>query len=170
MQTKHARVLTAALCFVVAAAAAACDGPSDKSNRGGGASPSAGVANSGVSDAQLDTEIARLERLAERNPGDDSMREALAQMYVRRGNNRRTAGDLRAALRDYQSAIKYDEDNEDALKNIADISPQVEGEQTGEYGEPAPLPISPGVTTGGDDDNGNSAAPSPQPAANRRRP
>ena len=34
----------------------------------------------------------------------------------------------------------------DAQRNAAEISPLVEGAQTGENGEPAPLPITPGVT------------------------
>ena len=115
--------------------------------------------------ASLDAEIQRLEKLAERNPGEDSVTRPLAAAYVRRGNTLRAAGDLRGALKDYRSAIKYDEDNEEAQKNIAEIVPQVEGEKTGEYGEPAPLPITPNVTT----DTEDNAGPSPTPRKNVNR-
>ena len=163
MKTTPLKTLAAAaLCLAVAAA---CGGGADKS--GGAAKADAGAANTAVPDSQLDAEIERLERLAERNPGDDSMRRALAGLYVRRGHRMRAGGDLRAALRDYQSAIKFDEDNEEAINNSAEVGRQLEGDQTGEYGEPAPLPISPGVTTGGDDDNNN--APANRPASNRPR-
>ena len=150
MKTKASRTLTAALCLALLAAAA-CGGSSSTSNRAaaGGANSSAnGAGPVIVSGVNLDAEIARLERMAERTPNDDSLREALARAYVLRGNSLRAANNLPGALNDYQRAIKYDEDNEEALKAIAEISPQVEGEQTGEYGEPAPLPISPGVTGG----------------------
>ncbi len=95
--------------------------------------------------AQLDAEIARLERQAERNPADDSTRAELAVAYVRRGNSHRAAERLREALRDYQRAQRADPDNEAAQRAAAEVSPLVEGEQTGENGEPAPLPITPNV-------------------------
>ena len=122
------------------------------------ASPGAERPAEGVS---LDAEIQRLEKLVERNPGEDSVTRPLAAAYVRRGNTLRAAGDLRGALKEYRSAIKYDEDNEEAQKNIAEIVPQVEGEKTGEYGEPAPLPITPNVTTDTEDDAGPSRPHSP---------
>ena len=95
--------------------------------------------------AQLDAEIARLERQAERNPTDESMREELAKAYVRRGDSHRAAERTREALRDYQRALRADPDNEAAQRAAAEVSPLVEGEQTGENGEPAPLPITPNV-------------------------
>jgi len=95
--------------------------------------------------AQLDAEIARLERQAERNPTDESMREELGRAYVRRGDSHRAADRTREALRDYQRALRADPDNEAAQRAAAEVSPLVEGEQTGENGEPAPLPITPNV-------------------------
>jgi hypothetical protein len=69
---------------------------------------------------------------------------------------------LREALRDYQNALRNNPDNEEAQQRIAAVSPQVEGEATGENGEPAPLPITPNVTTG---DAGETDQPSPTPKA-----
>lgn len=99
--------------------------------------------------AALDGEIARLERLNERNPADDEARLKLARAYVRRADQHRAAQRLPEALADYRRALRTDPDNEEAQKNVAEITPQVEGTpQEGEYGEPAPPPISPNVTEG----------------------
>lgn len=106
--------------------------------------------------AQLDAEVARLERQAERNPTDESMREELAKAYVRRGDSHRAAERTRDALRDYQRALRADPDNEQAQRAAAEVSPLVEGEKTGENGEPAPLPITPNVS-------GEDEKPTPTP-------
>jgi hypothetical protein len=64
---------------------------------------------------------------------------------------------LKEALADYRLAMKYNLDNEEAIRNSAELSPLVEGTpEPGEYGEPAPLPISPNVTGEG------AASPTPQ--------
>ncbi len=123
---------------------------------GSAASASAEANSPATSDpAKLDAEIERLEKQAGRNPSDASVQEALAQVYVRRANALRDGGRFREALNDYQRAQRINPDNEEAQKNAAEISPQVEGTPTGEYGEPAPLPITPSVTSGGEE-------PSPQ--------
>ncbi|HEV3471517.1 MAG TPA: tetratricopeptide repeat protein [Pyrinomonadaceae bacterium] len=131
-------------------ALAACGG-GRSSNVGAGANPAATPAAAVTPDpARLDAEIARLERLNERNPADDEARLNLARAYVRRAEAHRAAGRLAEALADYRRALRTDPDNEEAQKNVADITPQVEGTpQEGEYGEPAPPPISPNVTEGG---------------------
>ncbi|HLM55758.1 MAG TPA: tetratricopeptide repeat protein [Pyrinomonadaceae bacterium] len=95
--------------------------------------------------AQLDAELARLEKHAERNPADDSARSDLAKAYVRRGDSHRAAGRLQEALADYQRALRADPDNEQAQRAAAEISSDVEGERTDENGAPAPLPITPNV-------------------------
>lgn len=162
----------AAAAFSLALAQAACGG----AGRDAGANGAKNASNAGAAAANatpvavgdLNAEIERLERSAERNPSDDTVREALAVAYVRRGNAARAAGDLRAALKDYRSALRFDEDNDEAQNASAELSVQVEGEKTGEYGEPAPLPITPGVTA---DDDAGSTAPTPQPSATpRKRP
>ena len=95
--------------------------------------------------AKLDSDIDRLERQAERNPADEATRDELAGAYVRRGNARRGAGQLREALADYQSALRLDPDSEDAQSGAASIKEQIGGEQEDENGAPAPLPITPHV-------------------------
>ena len=133
---------------------------------GGEANASTAAQNRPAPNVNPDEEIARLEKQAEKSPGDDAVREPLAVAYVRRGNALRDAGDLKAALKDYRRAIIFDEDNLEAQKNIAELSLQVEGERTGEYGEPEPPPISPGITAEEDD-----PTPTPRPSpGDRRRP
>lgn len=124
-------------------AAASCGGDGDANREA--ARPTA-EAGKGAPPADLDAEIARLERLTERNPADDESRADLVRAYVRRADAHRAAGRLREALADYRRARSIDPDNEEALRNLADLTPQVEGTpQEGEYGEPAPPPISPHV-------------------------
>jgi cytochrome c-type biogenesis protein CcmH/NrfG len=106
----------------------------------------------------LDAEVGQLEKRAERNPGDDETLAALARAYVRRGNAHRAANRLREALLDYRRAQNANPDDEAAQRAAAEISTLVEGERTGENGEPAPLPITPGVT-----DDEEKAAPTPTP-------
>lgn len=121
---------------------------SAESNAQTGVATNAGNAVEGA--ANLDATIDRLERQAERNPADDDARLALAKAYVSRGNAMRGASRPREALLDYQKALRNDPDNEEAQKNVAEVTPLVEVPTTGENGEPAPLPISPNVT-GADD-------------------
>src|SRR5205085_9518960 len=109
-------------------------------------SSAAESAGSAVDFAKLDADVEQLEKRAERNPGDDDALSELAKAYVRRGDARRAANQLREALFDYRRAQSADPDNADAQRNAAEISPLVEGAQTGENGEPAPLPITPGAT------------------------
>lgn len=96
--------------------------------------------------SKLDAEIERLEKLAERNPGEGDGRDEIARAYVRRGDWMRNAGRLREALLDYQRALRHDPDNDAAQKNAAETKEQVGGaEQEDENGAPAPLPITPNV-------------------------
>jgi Flp pilus assembly protein TadD len=139
-----------AFILLCALALASCNrgGEPQQGNARPGANSAAGAANGSTasSPAQLDAEIARLERLNERNPADDEARTQLAGAYVRRGGHHLAARRLPEALADFRRAQRLDPDNEEAQRNIADIAPQVEGTpQEGEYGEPAPPPISPNV-------------------------
>lgn len=121
-----------------------------KGNAAAMASPQSSVAGGDAAApadiSKLDAEVEQLEKRAERNPGDDEALAELAKAYVRRGDARRAAKQLREALLDYRRAQNADPDNPDAQRNAAEISPLVEGAPTGENGEPAPLPITPGVT------------------------
>jgi hypothetical protein len=131
----------------LALALAACGG-GRQGNAPPGQNPSAGAPSGSPSGdpAQLDADIARLERLTERNPADDEARAELARAYVRRAGVHNAARRLPEALADYRRAQRLDPDNEEAQRNVADLAPQVEGTpQEGEYGEPAPPPISPNV-------------------------
>jgi tetratricopeptide (TPR) repeat protein len=110
--------------------------------------------------AKLDAEIERLERQAERNPGDEDTRDELARVYVRRGDARRAAGQLREAINDYQQALRFDPDNAEAQNNAAAAREQLGGEQQeDENGAPAPLPITPNVA---DEDGKPAATPTPK--------
>ena len=153
--TPCAQNIAAALALALLLLTCACGrrGTADNA-RGGGpsaqASPQAAVPGGGATApadiSKLDAEVEQLEKRAERNPGDDEALSDLAKAYVRRGDARRAANQLREALGDYRRAQSADPDNPDAQRNAAEISALVEGAQTGENGEPAPLPITPGVT------------------------
>ena len=151
MTNRHtaARALAAlALLFALPFVLSACGGDAGNEARQQAAATPNAADNKPAAPAdpaQLEADIARLERQAERNPTDASMREELAKAYVRRGDSHRAADRTRDALRDYQRALRADPDNEAAQRAAAEVSPLVEGEQTGENGEPAPLPITPNV-------------------------
>jgi tetratricopeptide (TPR) repeat protein len=108
--------------------------------------------------AGLSVEIGRLEREAERNPADEETRGELARLYVRRGDALRAAGQTREALADYQSALRYAPDNNEAQSAAAAAIEQLGGEQQeDENGAPVPLPITPGVS-----DVGGQPTPTPK--------
>lgn len=112
--------------------------------------------------SKLNGEIERLEKQAQRNPGDDEVRNSLASAYVRRANTLRASQQLKEALLDYQRALRINPDNEEAQKNASELAPLVEGTpQEGEYGEPPPPPITPNVI-------GAEASPTGTPAPKRR--
>ncbi|MGH9900679.1 MAG: tetratricopeptide repeat protein [Pyrinomonadaceae bacterium] len=169
--------LPLALVLALALGAGACGGDSTNSgvvNAGNSNANAASPANSpdggGTADAsKYNAEIARLENEAEKNPGDEELRGALSQAYLRRANAHRAAQQLREALRDYQKALRYNQDNEEAQQRIAEISPQVEAQGTGEYGEPAPLPITPNVT-GSEDADDQKPSPTPAPSPRNKKP
>lgn len=143
------RKFAAALLCTLLLAAASCrggDAPTNNARPAGGQA----AADRDADPARLDAEIARLERLTERNPADDETRAQLARAYVRRADTHAGARRLAEALADYRRAQRLDPDNEEAQKKVNDLAPQVEGTpQEGEYGEPAPPPISPNVEAGG---------------------
>src|SRR5438874_519179 len=65
-----------------------------------------------LASGQLDAEIARLEAQAEQNPEDETARAAVAAAYVRRANALRDTGKMPEAQRDYQTALRFNPDNE----------------------------------------------------------
>ncbi|MFL6254768.1 MAG: tetratricopeptide repeat protein [Pyrinomonadaceae bacterium] len=104
-----------------------------------GAAPSTDI-------SQLNGEIERLEKQAERNPADEDTQDELARTYVKRAKAEQAGGQFQEALVDYQSALRHDPDNDDAQAGAAAVDQQLGGDQQeDENGAPAPLPITPGV-------------------------
>src|SRR5688500_14735379 len=98
------------------AAFAACGGGGEQSATQGNSAPNAQANTAAATTAGLDGEIERLEKVAQRNPGDDETRDKLAGAYVRRANSLRASQQLKEALRDYQHALRINPDNEEAQK------------------------------------------------------
>lgn len=160
----HMRNVAAGFGLVLILLAGGCGGGGAKTNSaqtnaGSAVSPQDGATDGAApaDAAKLDAEIERLEKLAERNPGDEDGRDELARAYVRRGDWMRRASRFNEALLDYQRALRLDPDNDAAQKNAAATKEQLGGgEQEDENGAPAPLPITPNVA----DDEGK---PTPTP-------
>jgi cytochrome c-type biogenesis protein CcmH/NrfG len=95
--------------------------------------------------SKLDGEIVALERQAEKNPDDDTTLGALADAYVRRGHALHEARRLSDALHDYQSALRYSPDHEEANLRIAQITQEIGEEPRAEDGKPVAVPARPGA-------------------------
>src|SRR5437660_5091018 len=111
----HATNTTAILALTLALLTCACGkSAANVSVQGSSAastsSPSSAAesAGSAVDFAKLDADVEQLEKRAERNPGDDEALSELAKAYVRRGDARRAANQLREALFDYRRAQSAD--------------------------------------------------------------
>jgi tetratricopeptide (TPR) repeat protein len=169
MRATLAKITLAASALALVAFAGGCGGGASKNSQQSNAGaqtqssqPNAqvGASASNVDVAKLNADIERLEKAAERNPGDDDTLDELARAYVRRGDAERTSGQPQEALKDYQRALRLDPNNLEAQKNAADIQEQLGGEQQDENGAPAPAPITPNVT---DDEEKPAATPSEKP-------
>ena len=113
---------------------------------GGASAPgNAGGGGGALDTSKLDAEIARLEQQAEKNPDDDTALVALAEAYVRRGHAQHEARRLPEALNDYQSALKYSPDHEEANLRVAQISQEIGEEPRAEDGKPVAVPAKPGA-------------------------
>ena len=95
--------------------------------------------------SQLNGEIERLEKQAERNPADEETRDELARTYVKRAKLEQSGGKYQEALEDFQRALRHDPDNDDAQAGAAAATEAIGGAQEDENGAPAPLPITPNV-------------------------
>jgi tetratricopeptide (TPR) repeat protein len=95
--------------------------------------------------AKLDAEIRSLEAQSAQSPDDQSVRDSLADAYVRRGSASYAARQLDAALKDYQSALSYDPTNEEAQLRITQINQETGGEPRADDGKPATVPAKPGA-------------------------
>ncbi|MFL6209199.1 MAG: tetratricopeptide repeat protein [Pyrinomonadaceae bacterium] len=89
---------------------------------------------------QLDTEIARLEAEAEKNPDDDAARTTLAAAYVKRGDVLRAAHRNDEALRDYQNALRFNPDNEDAQLGLEQLNQEAGAAPRADDGKPVTVP------------------------------
>jgi cytochrome c-type biogenesis protein CcmH/NrfG len=108
---------------------------------------------------QLNGEIDRLEKQAERNPADEETQDELARVYVRRAKVEQSGSQFQEALADYQRALRHDPDNDDAQAGAAAVDQQLGGDQReDENGAPAPLPITPNVA-----DEDGKASPTATP-------
>jgi cytochrome c-type biogenesis protein CcmH/NrfG len=109
--------------------------------------------------SQLNGEIERLEKQAERNPGDDETQDELARAYVKRAKVEQGGGQVQEALADYQRALRHDPDNDDAQAGAAAATDDIGGDKEDENGAPAPLPITPNVA---DEDGKPTPTPTPK--------
>jgi tetratricopeptide (TPR) repeat protein len=112
---------------------------------GGASVPVNAGGASALDTSKLDAEIAQLEQQAEKNPDDDTALVALAEAYVRRGQAQHEARRLPEALHDYQSALKYSPDHEEANLRVAQISQEIGEEPRAEDGKPVAVPAKPGA-------------------------
>lgn len=168
MRATLKKIIWVALVCALAASAFGCRGGATDNARQSNAvaqsqstqsNANGGAAASNVDVAKLNADIERLEKAAERNPGDEETRDELARAYVRRGDAERASNQSQEALKDYQRALRLDPDNAEAQKNAADTQEQLGGEQQDENGAPAPAPITPNVT---DDEDKPVATPTPK--------
>jgi tetratricopeptide (TPR) repeat protein len=95
--------------------------------------------------AKLDAEIAGLEQQAEKKPDDGTTLGALAEAYVRRAHALYDARRLTDALHDYQSALRYSPDHEEANLRVAQITQEIGVEPHAEDGKPVAVPAKPGA-------------------------
>jgi tetratricopeptide (TPR) repeat protein len=174
MRATLSKVTLAAYALTLAAFANGCGGAlKDAQQSNADAQPQStqtnvnGAVPSATDVAKLSADIERLEKAAERNPGDEDMRDDLARAYVRRGDAERTAGQPREALKDYQRALRLDPNNDEAQKNAADTERQLGGgEQEDENGAPLPPPITPNVS---DDDDKPAVPAKEKPTATPKK-
>jgi tetratricopeptide (TPR) repeat protein len=144
-------LLLCGACSKSAPAGANGNGGANSANTSSGASNSGASSNSsgeggqGFDTSKMDAEIAQLEQLAEKNPDDDTTHDALADAYVRRGRALHEARRLADALRDYQSALRFSPDHEEANLLIAQITQELGAEPHAEDGKPVAVPAKPGA-------------------------
>ena len=151
---RNGRAAAAALTLLVALAAplAGCRREAQKGTAQGGVTPGEttsaqqSAAASPADLAQLNGEIERMEKQAERNPGDAETQDELARAYVKRAKLEQAAGQFQEALQDYQRALRHDPDNDDAQAGALAANQQLGGDaKEDENGAPVPPPITPNV-------------------------
>jgi tetratricopeptide (TPR) repeat protein len=148
-RVNHMRGCVSLLCMLsIALSCGACSGSApggaNQSGAANAAAPASAVSGAGqnVDAAKLDAEIAQLEQQAGQNP-DNALLATLADAYVRRGNALHEAHRLMDALRDYQSALKFSPDHEEANLRVAQITQEIGAEPHAEDGKPVSVPAKP---------------------------
>jgi tetratricopeptide (TPR) repeat protein len=111
---------------------------------GGVASPTSNIGAASGQPAELDDEIARLEREAEKDPDDDVTRTSLAQAYYLRGSALQQSGKLDEAMSDFQNALRFDPAHEEANIRLAQITREKEPDPRADDGKPVAIPATPG--------------------------
>lgn len=150
-RNRRAAALASALTLLFAVTALQAGCRRDAQKKGGApaagetANAQPGAAPSPADIAQLNVEIERLEKQAERNPADEETRDELARAYVKRAKVEQGVGQFQEALADYQRALRHDPDNDDAQAGAAAATDAIGGDKEDENGAPAPLPITPNV-------------------------
>jgi len=94
---------------------------------------------------KLDAEIAGLEAQSTKNPDDNSLRESLAEAFVRRGNVHLEARRLKEALADFQTALSHKPDLDEAQERITQINRETQPEPDADDGKPVTVPAKPGA-------------------------
>ncbi|MCA1564812.1 MAG: tetratricopeptide repeat protein [Acidobacteria bacterium] len=149
--------LLSLMCALTLCGACAKNAPTAANGNGGAstATASPGGANGNVpgntgggqtlDTSKLDAEIAGLEQQAEKKPDDGTTLGALAEAYVRRAHALYDARRLTDALHDYQSALRYSPDHEEASLRVAQITQEIGAEPHAEDGKPVAVPAKPGA-------------------------
>jgi tetratricopeptide (TPR) repeat protein len=138
----------------VAASLVACGKGGANANRqaaNGSASANQPANSANASDAaapdfaKLDAEIMRLEADAASRPDDNSLREAVANAYAKRGAANYQMHKPAEALKDYQSALNYNPDNEEAQLRVQQIGQEIGGDVRTDDGKPVTVPAKTGA-------------------------
>lgn len=144
MSTNAVKTISAGCCIaLLLLACSKGNSPASRQAANASANQSAGGANAADAAppdfAKLDADIMRLEAEASAQPDDTSRREAVANAYARRGAANYQAHKPAEALKDYQSALNYNPDNEDAQLRVQQISQEI-GDVRTDDGKPVTVP------------------------------
>jgi hypothetical protein len=133
--------------FMTACGKQAAPANQQTANRSAANNQSANSANAGAPDfAKLDADIMRLESEAAERPDDNSLRESVANAYAKRGAANYDAHKPAEALKDYQSALNYNPDMEEAQLRVQQISQEIGGAVRTDDGKPVTVPAKSGAS------------------------
>jgi len=145
--TVKRRILNCGWCCLTALILCACRASSTTGTNQGAGGAASSTSNTSAASGQpdeLDAEIARLEREAEKDPDDDVTRTFLAQAYFLRGSALQQSGKLDEAMRDFQNALRFDPAHEEANIRLAQITREKEPDPRADDGKPVAIPATPG--------------------------